>query len=82
MSDNQKNMVAAQPPVVGFLRLAGWSEDRIAEVVGAHERGEVYNASLTIGGPDHGAVKHWTTAKQSAPKDFSPGGSAGSGTTT
>ena len=37
-------------PVVAFLRLARWSDERIAEVVAAHKRGEVYSVSLTIGG--------------------------------
>lgn len=43
-------MSTAERPVVTFLRLAGWSEERIAEVVAAHGRGEVYKATITIGG--------------------------------
>ena len=35
-------------PVVAFLRLAEWSDERIAEVVAAHKRGEVYRFNLTI----------------------------------
>jgi hypothetical protein len=35
-------------PVVGFLRLAGWSEERIAEVVAAHRRGETPTYSVTL----------------------------------
>lgn len=35
-------------PVVGFLRLAGWSDEKIALVVAAHKRGEVFKASVRI----------------------------------
>jgi len=40
----------AARPVEKFLRLAGWSEERIAEVVAAHEGGESYEVSVTLGG--------------------------------
>lgn len=39
-------------PVVGFLRMAGWSDEKIAEVVAAHKRGETPTYSVTIGGTD------------------------------
>lgn len=35
-------------PVVGFLRLAGWPEEQIAEVVAAHKRGETPTYSVTL----------------------------------
>ena len=34
-------------PVVVFLRLAGWSDKRIADVIAAHKRGELYSVTLT-----------------------------------
>lgn len=37
-------------PVVKFLRLARWPEERIAEVVAAHKRGESYEVTVTVGG--------------------------------
>jgi hypothetical protein len=40
-----------QRPVVGFLRLAGWSDERIVEVVETHKRGEVYTTSITVPAP-------------------------------
>lgn len=39
-----------QRPVVGFLRLCGWSEERIADVVAAHKRGDTYTATVTLRG--------------------------------
>lgn len=39
-----------QRPVVGFLRMAGWSDEKIAEVVAAHKRGEVPTFRISFGG--------------------------------
>jgi hypothetical protein len=35
-------------PVVGFLRMAGWSDEKIALVVAAHKRGEVFTVSVKL----------------------------------
>lgn len=35
-------------PVVAFLRMAGWSDEKIALVVAAHKRGEVFTASVKL----------------------------------
>ncbi len=44
-------MAACERPVERFLRMAGWSEEHIAEVVAAHDRGETYTVALTFGSP-------------------------------
>ena len=51
MSETSKPTISPEDekrPVVGFLRLAGWSDEKIALVVAAHKRGEVFTASVKV----------------------------------